>query len=124
MRVQTVIAFFQELSTAYERIPLMGQMFLCGCLGSVIAEVLAVIDAIDTRNEEALQKYRSAGYWFARTLLGVFAGLVPMWFDATTAKAAIGLGMAAPYYLDAMSRGYRTTKKVVTRKPTGKTGKK
>lgn len=73
-----LIEFFQELAAAYERIPLVGQMFLCGCLGSVIAEVLAIVDAIDTKNEEALQKYRSIGYWFARSLLVFFAGLVPI----------------------------------------------
>lgn len=118
------LSFFQELAAAYERIPLVGQMFLCGCLGSVIAEVLAIVDAIDTKNEEALQKYRSIGYWFARSLLVFFAGLVPIWFDANTGKAAVALGLSAPYYLDVMSRGYRTGKKAVTRKPSAKSEKK
>lgn len=80
------------------------EVFLWGAGGSLAVEIVSVNKFM--ASEHALpDRYRTFGFWFARTLLSIVGGGLAVAYGITQPLLAANIGAATPLIVQALAQG-------------------
>jgi len=79
-------------------------VFWWGCVGSISVEVIEIFQYYRSDPIKFPARYQKFLYYIIRILVACIAGCVVIALEAQNAKAAIGLGAAAPLIIDKFSQ--------------------
>ena len=82
-----------------------GNPYLWGVIGSVMVEVTTAVRLSVKIEGRWPERYKQPFFLVTRTLLALFAGLIPVAVDATTFLNCLIVGASAPLFIDKASRG-------------------
>ena len=77
------------------------------CFGSLAVEVITYIQAYEGNPQRLPQRYTKKGYWVARVLLAMMAGVLAVAYEINKPLLAINIGASAPLLYRALARGIR-----------------
>lgn len=78
-------------------------IFLLGVFGSVAVEVLHVVSVYEA-GKPLPSRYRRPGFWVARSLIALFAGVLAVAYDVRSPILAIHVGASTPIIIETFTR--------------------
>lgn len=81
----------------------------CGVAGSIAVELVIVLDFYRSPTRRLPVTYRRSGFWLARILFALLAGLLPVASGVSNYMGAIELGASAQFVLAAVLNRRRPT---------------
>ena len=80
--------------------------FVWGCTGSVLVEVVNIINGYNKPPHKLPPKYHNRGYLIVRCLLALGAGFLALAYEVNTEILALNIGIAAPLIIERLLQSF------------------